>query len=118
MNKDDIIKQVKLLVSEFEENERLTVTQGAEDFIVEMIDKIESDPSNYWQPANTNINSLQQIAIEKIPEGLKTFIYKYRGQSDLIISSWEFWHSLSEILKLFCFIPHQENAEEHENTTW
>lgn len=90
---------------------RVNFSKRAINFIVEVVENIELDPSENWRKQdNFNYNSAQEFAISLIPNALndvsKYKNWKYQKKKEKItITSWEIWQSLSEIIRIWCFIP-------------
>lgn len=87
----------------------VTFSPGAIDFLVQMIENIKQDPSSFWTE-EINYDTAQEFALSLIPNILNELLnsYRFRGnlnQPELRITSWEIWHSLSNILSNWCFIP-------------
>jgi hypothetical protein len=78
-----------------------------------MIENIQEDQSKYWEHKWIEGDTAQEFAISLIPNALNDLttirrfsrrIFFTKGR-EIKISSWEIWHSLSEIVDRFCFIP-------------
>jgi len=114
MEKQEIKKQVNVEVKRWLSFQKIgqqnvVFSPKAIDFICLMIENIEEDKSKYWDYNQTVNNHTQQLAITLIPEALNNLkilrgfhILSFVGEIN--ISSWEIWHSLSEIVDKYCFI--------------
>jgi len=107
-------KEIKIWeMQQIERKQQIFITDKAIEFIVEMIDNIVKDPSEYWKLRDKN--AFQELAIARIPNALDLSIHhnqRFRRhiffEDNLVISSWEIWYSLSRILERFCFIPEKD----------
>ena len=113
IEKEEIRKQVNSAIekwSNLQKKRRMHVifSQKVIDFFCLMIENIEDDRSTYWDYDKSESNNAQQFAITLIPNALNelTEFRRYlRFQSkvrEIHISTWEIWHSLSEIINKFC----------------
>lgn len=95
-------------------HDSISISEEAKNFVVEMIQNIVKDPSEYWK-LDPKEGQFQELAIARIPDALDQIIrfnkrhrrintYEPRIQ----ISSWEIWYALSQILIKFCFIPEKD----------
>lgn len=118
MEKSVIREQVKLELEKWtglqkKRNMEVSFTPKAIDFLCLMIENIQEDKSTYWDYESLEGNTAQEYAISLIPNALND-LKRYRRsgrrihsfkRNEIKISSWEIWHSLSEIVDRFCFIP-------------
>lgn len=114
MNESQIFEQVSYEIDNWQNKmaQRKVYTKispKAKKFIVELIENIQEDPSEYWK-LKTPSESLQILAIGRIPEALDIIVRHRRllFHHEIHISSWELWNSLSRILIRFCFIPEKD----------
>jgi len=114
MNESQIIELVSYEIENWEAkmSQRkiyARISPKAKKFIVELIENIQDDPSEYWK-LKTSAESVQSLAIGRIGEALDLIIRQKRlmFQHEINISSWELWNSLSRILVRFCFIPEKD----------
>lgn len=90
---------------------KVSLSDRAESFLVEIIENIEKDRSEIWSPERLTrhgIDAQQRRAISLIPDALDSLSLKLgrlRGEGDIVITTWEIWHDLSPILLRLCFIP-------------
>lgn len=117
MEKTEIKKRVELELEKWtslQENRQVNVsfTPKAVDFLCLMIENIREDKSQYWDKNELETENAQELAISLIPNALNDLTYfkryrrpVFRGKRDFKISTWEIWHSLSDIVDRFCFIP-------------
>ena len=89
-----------------------SISPKAIDFIVEVVENIQEDPSSTWQRENFNFEASQELAISLVPNALNDIIgngrlrgYGRRRIMDGKITSWEIWHSLSRTIDNWCFVP-------------
>lgn len=118
MEKSVIREQVELEIEKWtslqkKRNMEVSFTPKAIDFLCLMIENIQEDKSKYWDYKSLEGNTAQEFAISLIPNALND-LTEFRRFSrrmtfskgrEIKISSWEIWHSLSEIVDRFCFIP-------------
>lgn len=115
MQKFQIEENIKTYVTSWEalqkmRNLNVSLSEKAKEFLVEVIDNIQQDPSSNWKTDEFNKNSAQELAISLIPNALNE-IMLHRGPNhsgnnlSISISTWEIWHSMTPILKNWCFIP-------------
>lgn len=118
MEKSIIREQVKLEIEKWinlqkKRNVIVVFTPKAIDFLCLMIENIQEDKSKYWDYKIFEDNNAQEFAISLISNALNDLIAFRRfrkrpsffRETEIRISSWEIWHSLSEIVNRFCFIP-------------
>lgn len=89
-----------------------SISPKAIDFIVEVVENIQEDPSQTWQRENFNFEASQELAISLVPNALHDIIangrlrgYRRRRNVDGKITTWEIWHSLSKTIDKWCFVP-------------
>ena len=116
MEKQEIRKQIsnevnKWIALQEKREKKVIFSPKAIDFMCTMIENIEDDRSNYWNYDQTDNRPSQEFAISLIPNALNDLTV-FRGfgrfpfkKREIYISTWEIWHSLSEIVDKFCFIP-------------
>ena len=130
MNNLEITERVNSEVNYWKDQQlkngyKVNISDSATNFIVELINNIENDPSTYWK-LNDDYNTFQSLAIARIPDALnyciyddferlpyrrirrRRFINMIRETGEMNISTWEIWNSLSLILIDFCFIPQKD----------
>lgn len=113
MNEDLINKEILNEIESWSNKMRqreifVKISPQAIKFITELIKNIQDDPSVYWK-LRTSFESLQILAIGRIPEALDMIVQKQiYYHREIYISSWEVWDSLSRILHKFCFIPEKD----------
>lgn len=118
MEKSAIREQVELEIKKWtnlqqRRNVEVSITPKAVDFLCLMIENIQEDKSIYWNKKRFEENNAQEFAISLIPNALNDLRgfrrfggrQNYFKEREIKISSWEIWHSLSEIVDRFCFIP-------------
>ncbi|MBN9285597.1 MULTISPECIES: hypothetical protein [unclassified Flavobacterium] len=114
MDENQIIKQINYEIDNWqskmvERNIYVQLSPKAKKFIIELIENIQEDQSEYWR-LKTASESMQNLAMARIPEALDIVIRQKRliFQQEAYISSWEIWNVLSRILIRFCFIPEKD----------
>src|SRR5690554_1948808 len=117
MEKTEIREKVQIEINKWtklQEKRQINIsfTTKAIDFLCLMIENIKDDKSQFWHSMDLESDVLQELAISLIPNALNELPYrgKYRNfyfsqKKDIRISTWEIWHSLSQILDRFCFVP-------------
>jgi len=87
----------------------IKISSSALDFIVEVINNIEKDPSRNWKEQKFDFDYYQMQAISIVPNALNDVM---RGRDlrrlrygEIEISTWDIWLSLSDIIRNWCFIP-------------
>ncbi|MCH7408954.1 hypothetical protein MM239_06080 [Belliella sp. DSM 111904] len=115
MKKEIIREQVNRQIKEWirlqnELGGEYSISPKAIDFVVEVVENIQEDPSSTWQRENFNYEASQERAISLVPEALNDIIAygrlrSYRRRRDRKITSWEIWHSLSRTIEKWCFVP-------------
>lgn len=88
----------------------VVISSRAMRLLVELIENIDEDRSNYWRQEEYNINRSQERAISLVPNVLNDVFRNNRYErvarnSTFTITTWELLHRMSSILRKWCFIP-------------
>ena len=115
MEKFQITQEVKAIVEKWidlqvKNRATIKITDKAISFLIEIIENIEQDPSDNWIFTEFNKSSAQELAISYIPNALNEIIHMRRFRfkhldTPIKITTWEIWHSMSLLLRNWCFIP-------------
>lgn len=92
------------------EKHNISLTSQATDFISELIINIKDDPSPIWTRISiVAYDEFQRRTISTIPLALDYMLSRRpKIYINHEIGVWEIWHSLSQILTKFCFIPEKD----------
>lgn len=109
MERQQIHEKIQAEINNWQETQQLrykpVLTSHAFNFLVEVVDNIRTDPSKSWRIPTYDDH--QERAVALIPKALSDVYRSYpHYQANAIpISTWELWHSMSQILHTMCFIP-------------
>jgi len=112
MNNQDIREKVQKEVMKWEDFQKfrelnIRLSPKAIDFLCSLVDNMETDSSQSWRIGE--FNNSQEYAKQLIPNALNELLIRNRRlnrrNQEIVITTWEIWHSLSRLIDIFCFVP-------------